>query len=187
MTTAITTDETGFRAQRVRRLGVGEPVRDERIVHSLDGILAPVTAAQLHDTGRTLWQRWSTEHPDREPDLLLGLDAGGIVPTIALAQASSLPYQLAWKLHLDLPHRRAFTEPHARRTNCYLYADLADRRVLVVDDEVTTGRTIGNLTDVLRACGARVLGVAALVEDTTGGGRALLATKEVPLCALEIL
>lgn len=179
---------SGYRAERVPRLGVPGEVRGERVVHELDGIRRPVNPDRLTEVGAQLWQAWTGSAPDQPvPDLLLGLDAGGIPPAFALAAAAGLPYQLAWKLNLNLPGKLVFSEPHARRTDVYLYADVEGRTVLLVDDEVTTGRTLTNLTHVLRGAGARVLGAVCLVEDRTGGGRALLAQHDVPLCALTTL
>jgi adenine phosphoribosyltransferase len=116
--------------------------------------------------------------------VLLGLDAGGILPTVAIALVSDTPYRLAWKLDLDLPDKRQFSEPHARRTDVYTYGDLAGSRVLIIDDEITTGATVHNLVATLRAASANVVGVACLIEDTTGDGRQRLMSAEVPLCTL---
>lgn len=52
--------------------------------------------------------------------------------------------------------------------------------MLIIDDEITTGETAGNLIAVLRDAGAIVAGVACLVEDTSGGAR----LEGVPLCTL---
>ena len=176
-------EDLAYQARRVRRLGLSSG-RDVRIVHELDGILGPVDPQALLHAGSSLWAAW-TRHPQyAAPDLLLGLDAGGILPTVAVALASGLPYRLAWKLDLDLPGKRRFSEPHARRTDVFTYGDLAGTRVLVVDDEITTGETTGNLIAVLRDAGATVTGVACLVEDTSGGAQALLRQEGVPLCAL---
>jgi adenine phosphoribosyltransferase len=183
MTTTATTP-TGYQARRVDRLGVEPGMRGERIVHELDGMLAPVEPARLLATGRDLWAAWIGDPDHVSPNILLGLDAGGIPPTFTLALAADLPYRLAWKLDLDLPHKNVFAEPHARRTDVFTYAEFAGQRVLVVDDEITTGRTAANLTAMLRAAGAEVVGIVCLVEDTTGGGRALLDELGVPLCTL---
>jgi adenine phosphoribosyltransferase len=182
MTTAP--ENLAYQAQRVRRLGVSPQTRDIRIVHELDGILDQVHPSTLLGTGSALWEAWS-RHPEfMAPDVLLGLDAGGILPTIAVALASDLPYRLAWKLDLDLPHKRRFTEPHARRTEVFTYGDLAGARVLIVDDEITTGNTLANLVTVLRDAAVEVTGIACLIEDTTGNARVLLASLGVPLCTL---
>lgn len=177
-------EENGYRARRARRLGVGHAAREVRIVHELDGILDPTHPMTLLRTGIALWQAWCRHPASTTPDLLLGLDAGGILPTVAVALASELPYRLAWKLDLDLPDKHRFTEPHARRTEVFTYGDLAGTRVLIVDDEITTGATLSNLVSVLREAGAEITGIACLIEDTTGNARSALQSLGVPLCTL---
>lgn len=177
-------ENLAYQARRIRRLGVPPQTRDSRIVHELDGILDQVQPSTLLLTGSALWEAWSRHTEFMAPDVLLGLDAGGILPTVAVALASELPYRLAWKLDLDLPHKRRFTEPHARRTEIFTYGDLAGARVLIVDDEITTGNTLANLVTVLRESTVEVSGIACLIEDTTGNARPLLESLGVPLCTL---
>ncbi|MDG4761118.1 phosphoribosyltransferase [Micromonospora sp. WMMD710] len=184
MTTAF--DEV-LHADRVTRLGVGDTTRPIRVVHGLDGIRTDAAAEQVLATGSSLWKRWC-EHPAYRPhDLLLGLDAGGIIPTIAVAWASGSQYRLAWKVNLDLPGKLVFHEPHARRLEVFAYGDFEGLRVLIVDDEITTGLTLANLVEALRAAGADITGALCLVEDTAGEGRQLLERNGVPLCVLTTL
>ena len=173
-----------YPARRVDRLGVDGDTRGVRIVHPLDGILSEVAPHEVIRTGQQLWAAWTNGDSAPGLDLLLGLDAGGILPTVAVALASGLPYRLAWKLDLALPHKRRFTEPHARRTDVFTYGDLHGTRVLIIDDEVTTGQTACNLAATLRAHGAIVVGVACLIEDSAGGATERLRVHGLPLCAL---
>lgn len=182
MTTAH--GRVAYHARRVRRFGVPPRARDLRVVHELDGIQEEVPPATLLRAGTELWQAWSRHPEATDADVLLGLDAGGILPTVAVALASDLPYRLAWKLNLDLPHKRRFSEPHARRTDVFTYGDLAGTRVLIVDDEITTGNTLANLITILRLSNAYVAGIACLIEDTAGQGRQLMESLGVPLCTL---
>ncbi|MCI2422466.1 phosphoribosyltransferase [Saccharopolyspora sp. K220] len=179
----------GVHACRVLRLDVTSTARAARVVHNLDGIGYAVSADRLRDAGVELWRRWTSEHPTRIPHVLLGLDTGGIIPTATVALAADLPYQVAWKLELDLlsPNKHRFTAPHGPNKLVHVYADVADRRVLLVDDQITSGYTLRNLTEVLRDAGAVVLGALCLVEDTSGDGRALLEKNGVPVCALTTL
>ncbi|MFH8684181.1 phosphoribosyltransferase [Streptomyces lydicus] len=176
-----------FTARIVERLGVSPTSRRERVIHSLDGLEAPVTPQNLATTGACLWQR--VQHHVAEElgpvDFLLGLDAGGILPTVSLAAAAQLPYKIAWKLHLPLDGAVRFSEPHAMRTDVFAYGITPGQRIILVDDEVTTGRTLANLTQALREAGAIPLAAACLVEDTTRGARRLLNEDlGLPLVAL---
>lgn len=179
-----TEDRLDYQARRVLRLDVTPEMRDVRIIHELDGIDRQAEPAALVQVGGALWEAWRGHPGYSAPDLLLGLDAGGIVPAIAVALASGLPYRLAWKLNLDLPDKHQFTEAHARRTSVFAYGNLTGTSVLLIDDEVTTGRTLGGLAAALRDAGAHVTGAACLVEDTSGRPRPLLESLGVPLCAL---
>lgn len=174
-----------YHTRHVRRLAQG--VRPVRVMHALDGIEQEVPPTMVSEVGCALWDSWQ-RHPDyRQPNLLVGLDAGGILPTLALSSVSDTPYRLAWRLDLDLPDKHVFMEPHSALPELYLYGPFEGKRVLIVDDEVTTGRTAINLRDVLVAAHAQVIGVACLVEDTAGGARARMAALELPLCSMTSL
>lgn len=175
-----------FTARVVERLGVSPTSRRERVIHSLDGLEDPVHPDDLATTGARLWQRVQHQVTDGlgPVDFLLGLDAGGILPTISLAAAARLPYKIAWKLHLPLDGAIRFSEPHAMRTDVFAYGIKPGQRIVLVDDEITTGRTLANLTHRLREAGAIPLAAACLVEDTTRGARPLLADLGLPLVAL---
>jgi len=178
-----------FSARIIERLSVGRTSRRERVIHSLDGLEDAVHPDVLAAAGRRLWQNLLHDVPDvsGSVDFLLGLDAGGILPTVSLSWAAALPYKIAWKLHLPLDGAVRFTEPHAVRTDVFAYGIAPGQRIVLVDDEVTTGRTLADLTRRLREAGARPLAAACLVEDATQGGRELLASLDIPLVTLTSL
>ncbi|MGW7641198.1 phosphoribosyltransferase [Streptomyces decoyicus] len=175
-----------FSARIVERLSVGATSRRERVIHSLDGLEEPVHPNALATTGARLWRLLQEQVPDGlgSMDFLLGLDAGGILPTVSLAGAAKLPYKIAWKLHLPLDGAVRFSEPHAMRTDVFAYGIVPGQRIVLVDDEITTGRTLADLTRRLREAGAVPLASACLVEDTTRGARDLLTGLGLPLVSL---
>ncbi|PWS43081.1 phosphoribosyltransferase [Streptomyces sp. ZEA17I] len=175
-----------FTARIVERLSVGATSRRERVIHSLDGLEHPVHPDTLANTGAELWRLLQEQVPDGlgSVDFLLGLDAGGILPTVSLASAAQLPYKIAWKLHLPLDGAVRFSEPHAMRTDVFAYGITPGQRIVIVDDEITTGRTLADLTRRLREAGAVPLVAACLVEDTTRGARDLLTDLGLPLVSL---
>ncbi|MFF0507572.1 phosphoribosyltransferase family protein [Streptomyces fimicarius] len=175
-----------FTARIVERLSVGATSRRERVIHSLDGLEDPVYPETLAHTGAGLWRLLQEQVSDGlgSVDFLLGLDAGGILPTVSLAGAAQLPYKIAWKLHLPLDGAVRFSEPHAMRTDVFAYGITPGQRIVIVDDEITTGRTLADLTRRLREAGAVPLAAACLVEDTTRGARDLLTELGMPLVSL---
>ncbi|MFJ7326561.1 phosphoribosyltransferase family protein [Streptomyces cyaneofuscatus] len=175
-----------FTARIVERLSVGATSRRERVIHSLDGLEHPVHPDTLANTGADLWRLLQEQVPEGlgSVDFLLGLDAGGILPTVSLAGAAQLPYKIAWKLHLPLDGAVRFSEPHAMRTDVFAYGITPGQRIVIVDDEITTGRTLADLTRRLREADAVPLAAACLVEDTTRGARDLLTDLGLPLVSL---
>ncbi|MFF3787436.1 phosphoribosyltransferase domain-containing protein [Streptomyces sp. NPDC001933] len=175
-----------FSARIVERLSVGATSRRERVIHSLDGLENPVHPDTLAHTGADLWRLLQEQTPDGlgSVDFLLGLDAGGILPTVSLAGAAHLPYKIAWKLHLPLDGAVRFSEPHAMRTDVFAYGIAPGQRIVIVDDEITTGRTLADLIRRLREASAVPLAAACLVEDTTRGARDLLTSLGLPLISL---
>ena len=176
---------TAFTAKIVERRGVTAQQRAERIVHRLDGLEEPVTIDEVGDIARQLWERCQAALDDLDRvDFILGLDAGGIIPTLGLAAAAGLPYKIAWKLELPLPGAVRFTEPHAIRRDVHAYHIEPGQRILVVDDEVTTGMTLVNLAAALRDAGAEPIGAACLVEDNRHQARERLTAGGINLVSL---
>jgi len=105
-------------------------------------------------------------------EVLAGLEMGGIPVVTALARHAGLP--------------AAFVRKQAKAYGtCRLAegADVVGRRVLVVEDVVTSGGQIVLSTAELRALGADVTG-ALCVIDREQGGREALAAESIPLHAL---
>jgi adenine/guanine phosphoribosyltransferase-like PRPP-binding protein len=174
-----------FTARIVERRGVTQQQRTERVVHRLDGLEEPVTTDEVKAAAEELWRLCQTtlDHLDRV-DFILGLDAGGIIPTLGLAMAAGLPYKIAWKLDLPLRGAVHFSEPHAVRRDVHAYHIEPHQRILVVDDEVTTGMTLDNLAAALRRAGAEPIGAACLVEDVRHRARERLAASGINLVSL---
>ncbi|HEV2778199.1 MAG TPA: phosphoribosyltransferase family protein [Actinophytocola sp.] len=144
----------------------------KRIAHELDGIDRPVAPHQLLVAGSTLWGAWLDYRPGVVPEVLIGLGASGIIPTIAVAIAAGLPYHLAWPLG---------------RGEVLASGQLQGKRVLIVDDEVIHGYTLASFISALRDESADVVGVLCLIEDTTGTGRSRVESTGVALCAVKTL
>lgn len=171
-------------ARLVQRRVSGPWSRPSRVIHSLDGIAERPTFAALSDNADRLWRQW-TQHPRyTEATLLVGLDAGGIVPLLGLAGVTCLPYKIAWKLDLALPDQLHFIEHGAERRDVFLYGRFAGDTVIIVDDEITTGLTAGCLARILTAQGASVAAVLVFVQV---GDAAYSELAGVPLLSLKTI
>ncbi|MBM3137704.1 MAG: xanthine phosphoribosyltransferase [Chloroflexi bacterium] len=59
-----------------------------------------------------------------------------------------------------------------------------DERILIIDDFLASGATIMGLVRLVKAAGAELVGIGALIEKTFEGGRELLAELNVPVYSL---
>jgi orotate phosphoribosyltransferase len=111
-------------------------------------------------------------------DYVLGFPEGGTVPAFAFAQLVDRPLILSTRLALPLAGAVSFEEPHSGLgTTHHLHGLRAGDRVVIVEDEVTTGRTVLNAVGALRCAGVRVGHVGALlVVDHPAVWRAMRAS-----------
>ncbi|CAN5693522.1 orotate phosphoribosyltransferase [soil metagenome] len=112
-------------------------------------------------------------HDDTQ--VLAGLELGGVPLAVALGQVMGLP--------------TAFVRKEAKTYGTCKLAEggaVADRRVTVVEDVVTSGgQVIASCAD-LRQQGAQIQGVVCVI-DREAGGSANLAAQELPLTALFVM
>jgi orotate phosphoribosyltransferase len=108
-------------------------------------------------------------------DVVVGAETAGVPLAASIALAGGLPFAFVRK-----PGYRGHEndEPPVRG------ADVAGRRVLLVDDAVSSGTAVGRFTAALAAVGAEVVGAFVLVDmrdvaDTVTNVAAALPTESV--------
>ena len=62
-----------------------------------------------------------------------------------------------------------------------------DDRVLIIDDFLASGKTLVALVDLIRQCGADLLGIGCVVEKSFEGGRDALREVGVPIVTLAVV
>jgi orotate phosphoribosyltransferase len=103
-------------------------------------------------------------------DLVAAPAVGGLVIGFAVAQALGVKFIFSEREHGRMVFRRAFEVPEGAR-------------VLVVEDVVTTGGSVGEVIDLVRAAGGTVVGVVSLIDR---GGEKKFDADFWPLLKLEV-
>jgi adenine phosphoribosyltransferase len=184
---AATPREIDVRACRIPHVHLPPERPAKRIVHDLDGIDRPVDPHRLLVTGSALWGAWLDYRPGVIPEILIGLGTSSIIPTIAAAIASGLPYHLAWPFDRDGSDDLSAADSGIRRGEFLRAGRVQGKRVLVVDDHVIHGYSLASFISALRDEAADVVGVLCLIEDAEGSGRWRVESTGVALCAVNTL
>lgn len=92
---------------------------------------------------------------DVEADVVLGAAIGGILPAFLVARELSLPNVFCERKDGALLLRRGFRIPYGAR-------------VLIVEDEVTSGSSVREMIEMVLALGAKPVAVACLLDKSLG-------------------
>ena len=135
-----------------------------QLAHRLDGRYEPMSPAELTGLVKALVASIDVS----ATDAVLGLPEGGVVPAFVFAQLTDRPLILSTRLKLGLPAGVSFEEPHSGLgTTHQIYGLREGDRVVLIEDEVTSGRTVINVVRALRQAGIHIdeVGSLLVVDD----------------------
>ena len=166
-----------------RDLGGGILKVDSFINHQVD-------VALMKQCGQELARRFAHVHITK----VLTVEISGIAPALMTALALGVPVVYARKTKpITMPDLIYLTTApsHTKGTTVDLmispeYLRKGDR-VLIIDDFLASGQTMLALIKLLRAAGAIVVGIGAVVEKTFEGGREALKDLGVPIESLAVI
>ncbi|MEJ2212072.1 MAG: xanthine phosphoribosyltransferase [Anaerolineae bacterium] len=122
---------------------------------------------------------------------VLTAEISGIAPAMTTALALDIPLLYARKTKPVTMTDPVYVEAapsHTKGASVFLMCSPEflgpGDRILIVDDFLASGQTIGALVRMVRHAGAELVGIGALIEKAFEGGRADLASLNVPLKAL---
>lgn len=134
--------------------------RRRHIVHPFNGRLHPVDHAGLDGLVASLIRATDL----RDIDLVIGFPEGGAIPAYAFGRATGLPVVLASRLRLRHPSTITFEEPHSQvGSTQFIYGLQRGQRVIIVEDELTNGRTALNAVRALREAGIGIDQIGTLM------------------------
>lgn len=164
----------------LKNVSLVSPVNQVRaqLAHQLDGRYEPMNPKEL----AARLQELAAAIDVGEVDYILGFPEGGVIPPFAFAQIVDRPLILSTRLALDLPRTISFEEPHSGLgTTHYIRGLHEGDHVVVIEDEVTTGRTVINAVRALRLSGVRIETVGALLAVDDPGMWQAMRDEQVSL------
>jgi xanthine phosphoribosyltransferase len=166
-----------------KNLGGGILKVDGFINHQVDPAL-------MLEAGRELAARFA----DAGATKVLTAEISGIAPALTTALALDLPLVYARKTKPVTMTEPVYVEAapsHTKGLSVFLMASPEflgpGDRILIVDDFLASGQTIGALVRMVQHAGAELVGIGALVEKSFEQGRLVLETLGVPLHALAVV
>jgi xanthine phosphoribosyltransferase len=164
-------------------LGKGILKVDSFINHQVDPAL-------MFEAGREL----ATRFADSGATKVLTAEISGIAPALTTALALNVPLVYARKTKPVTMTDPVYVEAapsHTKGISVFLMCSpeflRPGERILIIDDFLASGQTIGALVRLVRHAGAELVGVGALIEKAFEGGRKELESLGVPLHALVVI
>jgi xanthine phosphoribosyltransferase len=169
--------------QEGRNLGRGILKVDSFVNHQVDPVL-------MMEAGRELAARFEAARTTK----VLTAEISGIAPALTTALALDLPLVYARKSKPVTMIDPVFVEAapsHTKGVSVFLMVSpeflAPDDLILIIDDFLASGQTIGALVRLVRHAGAHLVGIGALIEKAFEGGRDQLESLGVPLHALVVV
>lgn len=143
------------------------------------------TLLMVPEAFRETIARLKDRYRDQAPDAIVGVDARGFIFGATLAYELGLPFVTArkkGKLPADTIAESYALEYGEATVEIHRDAILPGQQVVIVDDLLATGGTMGAVVRLVEKLGGQVLEAAFVVELPPLGGRANLAP--VPVYSL---
>ena len=91
------------------------------------------------------------------PDVVVGIARGGLIPAMVIADRLRVPLDI-----INIKSYRALGVKGALKVYDVMYEDIADRKVLIVDDVADTGETFLFVSEHMMKKGARAVILASI-------------------------
>lgn len=166
-----------------KHLGRGILKVDSFMNHQIDPLL-------MQAVGEEFAARFKQFNPTR----ILTAESSGIAPALAAAMSLKVPLVFARKHKPVTMAAEPYVESAPSHTKGGVvdlivsseYLEASDR-VLIIDDFLASAKTLVALVNLVKASGATLVGIGAVIEKEFQGGRALLKDVTVPIESLAII
>lgn len=166
-----------------KHLGKGILKVDGFMNHQIDPLL-------MKQIGEEFAKRFANVNATR----ILTAETSGIAPALSAAVVMQIPLVFARK-HKPVtmagePHRQSAPSPTKGGevelivSGEYLHAT---DRVLIIDDFLSSARTINALVKIVEGSGATLVGIGAVIEKSFAGGRDAIGRTDIPIESLAVI
>ena len=132
------------------------------IVHPFTGRALPLNHALLIMSIKKLMSKLNF----KGADYIVGFAEQGLVPAFAFSQAVKKPLITSTRSRLKYNKTEIhFSEPHSDLPHQYIYGLKKGDTIVIIEDEITTGRTIYNALKAFKKKGVTVLDIGTLIID----------------------
>jgi xanthine phosphoribosyltransferase len=140
--------------------------------------------------GQELASRFAAD----EANKVLTAEISGIAPALEVGAALEVPVVFArkiWSITMPPDSYERMVPSHTKGTMVQLIVAreflTPDDKVLIVDDFLASGKTIGALASLVEESGAVLVGIGAVIEKSFEGGRERLTHLDVPIESVVII
>ena len=166
-----------------QNLGRGILKVDGFINHQIDTTL-------MFDVGQELARRFK----DTGATKVITAEISGIGPALTTGYALGIPVIYARKVRPVTMTGKVYVEvapSHTKGSDAFLmvsseFIDEEDK-LLIIDDFLASGSTIGALARLIEHANARLVGIGAVIEKSFEGGRESLKPLGVPIATLAVI
>lgn len=166
-----------------KHLGKGILKVDSFMNHQIDPLLM-----------QAVGEEFAAKFKQFNPTRVLTAETSGIAPALATAMALRVPLVFARKHKPVTMAAEPYVESAPSHTKGGVvdlivsseYLEATDR-ILIIDDFLASAKTLVALANLVKASGATLVGIGAVIEKEFQGGRALLKDITVPIESLAII
>jgi len=116
-------------------------LRKDKIIHPFDGRVIPLNPTLLKQHAEALAEKLNLEGVD----YILGFAEGGLISAYAISEVTNIPFIGSYRVRLKLDNEIHFQENHSERANHFIYGLHPNDKIVIIEDEITTGQTLINV------------------------------------------